>query len=188
MTSNDEERFVRIEKGETRWFVLKVKPFTKENPNLLEELTNEIPAFLYLLKSRSITHPKTTRTWFEYNLIATDQMNKVVSQSKPKFMRVIDEFLIECFDTFELDTLYFVVADLLEEIKYLDKYVDGQQIKDYLKKLGLSNRKGWNTYHSLKVYNNLNGVENHLQCDWKIYKNGHFYKIDRKEVGYPLII
>lgn len=185
MTSNDEERFVRIEIQETRWFVLKVHPFTKENPNLLDALGKELPAFLHLLKTRITTHPKTTRTWFDYNLIATDQMNKVVAQSKLKFMRVIDEFLFECFDTFEVNTLYFVVSDLLEEIKHLDKHMEGIQIKDYFRKLGLKNSKGRSIYRSLKLYNSAHGETTPLQCPWEINKTGHFYKIDKSDIGVP---
>jgi len=47
MCSNNENNFIQLEKSDIRFFVVKVKPFEKEDPDFFEKLVKEIPFFLH---------------------------------------------------------------------------------------------------------------------------------------------
>lgn len=54
LCSNNEENFIKIDDLEIRYWVIKVNPFAKENPDLLEQMRKEIVSFAYHLSHREI--------------------------------------------------------------------------------------------------------------------------------------
>lgn len=142
MNSNNETDFVPIEAEETRYFVIKVPTITKEIPDIRETLREEIPAFLHLLNTRQITHPKETRSWFSDTVIETDALKAVIKDTKPTYQKVIDDFIEECFLTFNKDILEFSPKDIYDQVKDDYKYLSKLKIQQYLKKTrGMENER-----------------------------------------------
>ena len=58
MCSNDETNFMQIDEGENRFCVLKVPTLSFDDPNILQKMEAEIPAFLYFLSKRKLHYPQ----------------------------------------------------------------------------------------------------------------------------------
>ncbi len=134
MCSNNENNFIPLEESDIRFFIIKVKKFEQEDPDFLDKLISEIPAFLYFLKDRKIFHPKESRAWFHKKYLVTDQMHKVVKYTRPRLEQDIYDYLEDMFLTFELDTLKIDATKLTEEVNKQAKYKHNKSdIVRYLK-------------------------------------------------------
>ncbi len=114
ITSNYEESFIHVDEEEIRFFVNKVPKFTTENPDILEELKNEIPAFFNELKTRKITSPRKTRHWFHPDVIKTEALEKVKASSKSWLQKDLKEVLIEKFIYYKYPKLAYSVSEIKE--------------------------------------------------------------------------
>ncbi len=101
ITSNDANDFIKIDSDETRFFVNYVKKPEKSDPDLLDKLVSEIPAFLYTLTTRTLTHPKVTRHWFETSLLKTEALTNVIDNTRNYAYKVIKRFISEKLLEFE---------------------------------------------------------------------------------------
>lgn len=140
--SNDEERIMKIDSEETRWFVVKVPPLTDKDPDMELKLYEEIPAWLHYLKERPIFHPRKTRLWFTPENIITEQFKIVVEATKNRVDRVFEDWIREQFLTFQLPVLRYPIKYLTEVFNdpRNSKYrIDAIELGEYLKKrLGLT--------------------------------------------------
>lgn len=135
MCSNNEDNFIPLEKEDIRFFILKLPSVGKEDPDFLEKLTLEIPAFIYSLSNRNIFHPKETRAWFNYKHIITEQFEKIHEMTKPLLVQDIEEFVKDKFEEFpDINEFYINGKRLLREINEISKYrYSKRQITRYLK-------------------------------------------------------
>ncbi len=134
MCLNDPEN-LWIPEEETRYFVLKVKPFAKKVPGAWDRMLEELPAFLHLLQTRELKHKEAeSRAWFPDQVLKTDALKEIQANSKPVWQKVIDEYLSDAFEAFEVDELYYTAQDLAHEIKRRNSYgIQALKIKKYLK-------------------------------------------------------
>ena len=114
LTSNFETNFIYTQEDEIRFWVRKVPHIDKVNPNLLQDLYDEIPAFLYYLSSRKISVPKTTRMWFDPADLETDALRKLKERQKPLKEREIRAWARELFYNFPDEDSIFVSIDVLK--------------------------------------------------------------------------
>jgi hypothetical protein len=139
MCSNNETDFIQIEEQEIRYFVNKVKPFSKESQkyDLLERyLIPEIPHFLHTLKTREITHPQKSRAWFDDAIIRTEALEKVMKDTRPAYQIAIDDFLEDCFLTFDVKKLEFQILDIFSQLKDKVRLLDMNKLKKYFYEKG----------------------------------------------------
>ncbi len=113
LCSNDETGFIKIDNDEIRFWVRKIEPFESENFNLLNELTNEIPAFLHFLSSRNFSTKQSSRMWFSREQIWTQALEKAISQSRTSLEHELREIIREQILDFELDEIKLTNKDLL---------------------------------------------------------------------------
>lgn len=135
--SNDEDRIMKIETEETRWFVVKVPVLTEKDPDIEKKLYEEIPAWLHFLKTREIFHPRKTRLWFTPENIITDQFRVVVENTKNRVDRVFEDWIREQFLTFRLPVLRYPLKYLTEVFNdpRNSKYrIDAIELREYLRK------------------------------------------------------
>ena len=99
LISNNEENFIYATDEDIRYWVRKVPsiPFNKVNPNLMNDLVDEIPFFLHFLYNRQLTTQKSSRMWFSSNELETDALRKVREFSKPKAEKTIASKIREMF-------------------------------------------------------------------------------------------
>lgn len=114
MCSNNEDSFIKMDSLEIRYWVRKVKPLEKANPNLLEKLKEEIPAFASHLQNRTIVTKKLTRMWFTPQQIETEALQRLVKGNKTTIEKELVEFVSEQLELFELDEICFPATHLVK--------------------------------------------------------------------------
>jgi hypothetical protein len=81
MFTNNEENFIYATEEDLRYWVIKVPKIREKNPDFLQNMIDEIPAFLSFLNSRKILAPRVTRMWFDPELLKTEALKKVMAHS-----------------------------------------------------------------------------------------------------------
>ena len=126
LLSNNEDNFASIDKEEIRFWVIKVPVINSRNVGLLDDLLEEIPAFLHFLSQRKIITQNKERHWFETRLLRTEALDRIVDNSKPTVQKLLRISLTDLFNatvhrkiTIPLDA---IVKELLKN-KYDKTYV-----------------------------------------------------------------
>ena len=135
--SNDEERIMKIDSEETRWFVNKVPVIKEKDPDLEAKMYTEIPAWLYYLKTREVFHPRKTRLWFTPENIITQQFKIVVENTKNRVDRVFEDWIREQFLTYHIPVLRFTkkyLTEVFNDPKNSKYRIDAIELGEYLKK------------------------------------------------------
>lgn len=124
--SNNEDNFANVDEAEIRFWVRKVLPFgdKERNVDLLADLQNEIPAFLNYINTRPLATEYSERHHFDTNLIKTDALTKVVSQSKPTIEKELKAKLKAMFLDFNQTDIYLTLATIKQEFFKKDRYED----------------------------------------------------------------
>jgi hypothetical protein len=176
LCSNNEDNFVLVDPGETRYWIRKVPVLTKDNQNLLSELKKEIPFLIYQLQNRKLSTHKQSRMWFTTQQIATPALKKVIRQNRNKLEAEIAGVLLTIIDEKELPEIKFCVGD----------------VQDWLNWKGLRNhdtvaiRRALQSSWNLKPADNSNAYTQYkIAGDGSIYEaiqKGRFYVLDAKTV------
>lgn len=135
--SNDADRLMKIEDGESRWFVVRVPviPKEKKDPDLEVKMKAEAMAWLHYLHNRKIFHPREDRLWFNPDRFITDQMRIIVETTKNRVDRVFEDWIQEQFMLFRLPVLRFSSKNLTEvfnDPKNSKYKIDAIELKAYL--------------------------------------------------------
>ena len=134
MTSNDDDRIMKLEDGENRWFVIKVPPLPGEDVDMGEKLRLEIPAWLHFLHHRQPHHPRKSRLWFEPEHFITEQFRIIVAATKNRLDYNIEEFIKDMFLMYRVGKIRMSVKWLTKSVNESSKYrVDEKDVKDYFK-------------------------------------------------------
>jgi len=177
LCSNNEENFIKIDDLEIRYWVIRVNPFAKENPDLLEQMRKEIVSFAYHLTHREIETQRTTRMWFTKEQIYTKALDVLVRGNRTSIEKEIEEFLIDQFCTLELDELYYTTKDLHEQLNLANIRVG----KNYVSKIITDSFKLEPKNSSYNLYRlDLSNVGK----KWSVYtenRKGRFYTFKREE-------
>lgn len=112
--SNDADNVMKIEEGENRWFIVKVPVLKKKDPDMMDKIKAEIPAWLDYISKRKVFHPKKTRIWFDDKLIMTEQYHKIIQMTRDYFDQVFEEWIKEQFLTYGDPVLRYAMKDILE--------------------------------------------------------------------------
>lgn len=170
MCSNDEKCPIAIEKGENRFWVRKVPVIDKEVPDFIEQLQKEIPAFLYFLLNRTLSKPKCSRMWFNYEDIKTEALKKIISYNVCHSERDLFEFLYETMDDYNIDNLCFSISDIMPLLKRENISIESSEIKRILRMYDIQTTNS--TYQTLRI--NKNGS---ISLTPKL--KGRFYKVSK---------
>ena len=112
LCSNNELNPIHVEQGETRHWVRRVPPTPTDNPNLLGEIKKELPAFLWMLKSRTLSTTKESRMWFRSGLLTTDALRKIINHNRNKTESEMLQIVAEIIDSKQLTEMMFCVVDM----------------------------------------------------------------------------
>jgi hypothetical protein len=172
LCSNNEDSFIQIEPGETRYWVRKVARIPSIKVNLLEELKAEIPAFLHFLSIRELTTKSQTRMWFTSSQIRTEALQKVIRRSRSWLEVEMSEIMLGIMDDFGWDEVDMCINDIIPFLTKAGYRVNRASIKKVLKEI-------WNItpIHQPIRYKRLAYLQ-----DGSIHQvtaQGRFYKITR---------
>lgn len=144
LCSNNEESFVQIDAGETRYWIRKIPVLVNEDPSLLKALKAEIPFLIWYLRDRKLSTHKQTRMWFTARQIATGALNRVIQQNRNKLEVEMSGALLTIADEKEITEIKFCISDM----------------QNWL------NRKGFR-------YHNIGSIKRILQQSWKLRPAGN---------------
>ncbi|MFI3293054.1 MAG: primase-helicase family protein [Rikenellaceae bacterium] len=112
LTSNNELAPIYIEKGETRYWVRKIKVLEDDNTELLGEMKMELPAFMWFLLHRELSTKKESRMWFDHKLLFTDALRKMINHSRNKIETEMLQIITDILEIKKVDEYKFRVADM----------------------------------------------------------------------------
>ncbi len=139
LISNDEEDFIRIDKNEIRFWVIRVSALEKVDTELLPRMIEEIPAFLHYISNRKMVTQKKERHWFDTQLLKTPALEAVIANSMPTSEKRIRLELKEWFEFTNLEVLTFPLNYFSKEvIKGLEK----TYLVKTLHKMGYKSKSG----------------------------------------------
>lgn len=114
LISNHEDNFIYASEEDVRYWVKKVPVAPKLNMNLLQDLKDEIPAFLHFMDKRKMVTECHSRAWFHHDLIKTEALMKVIAYSQPTIEKEIRQNIRDMFFNFpDIDEI-LMTADQLK--------------------------------------------------------------------------
>lgn len=131
LLSNNETNFIYASDDDIRYWVRKVPKPTTDKVNLLQELIDEIPAFLDFLNRRTLSTANESRMHFHPNLLKTDALTRLRETSKPKIQKELEGKLKEMFITYGLKELELPIGYIKETL--LNNRFEESYIKEILK-------------------------------------------------------
>lgn len=180
--SNDADNVMKIEEGENRWFIVKVPQLKKKDPDMMEKVRAEIPAWLQYLSHRKVFHPKKTRIWFDDKLIMTEQYHKIIQMTKDHFEQIFEEWIKDQFLTYGDGVIRYSMKDILFAMNdpTVCKYkVDEKKVRYYLEE----KRKMHKIKGRYKFPKGFDKDMNNDYTDRVLYShdNGRYYEFEYKE-------
>ena len=126
LASNNVNDPVYIDAAEVRYWVIDVPRLAIHDPNFLEAMKEEIPAFLYFLQHRQLSVPTAkSRMWFDMTELRTPALERIIRTCRPTCEIELAEMLLDLMDQFGVDKLEYTASDLSRVIK-----ASGKEIKD----------------------------------------------------------
>jgi len=112
MASNNEDKFMRIDSEEIRFWVRKIESPKTENHNILNDMIAEIPAFLYYLKSMADIDFSKSRMVLTTDQIKNEFLEAVVKESKSQLYKELIELFTDYFDNNDSEKVEFTPNDI----------------------------------------------------------------------------
>lgn len=142
ISSNDADRVMKIEEGESRWFVVRVPVIAKDkmDPDLENKMRVEAEAFVHFIHSRNIFHPRTDRLWFKPEHFITEQFKIIVETTKSRVDRVFEDWIQEQFLLFRWPVIRYTqkhLTEIFNDSKNSKYKIDAIEMKAYLERKGL---------------------------------------------------
>lgn len=136
LCSNNEENFVYIDNSEIRYWVRKIIPFemSKDNPNLLDSLKDELPCFMSFLNERRVVSQRKTRMWFTKEQIHTHALEVLMNGNKTFLDKELKQILLDEFAQYDTDELKYSVGDLVEKLSKNNIKTSSFKVSELLKK------------------------------------------------------
>ncbi len=186
LLTNNEENFIYVDQEETRYWIRSIPAISEEdkNVNLLEEMIQEIPAFLDYLQHRKMATERLDRMWFDPALIKTEALAKVVRFSQPVVEKEMRTFICDMFKDFGCDEILMSSNDIRRELfgnKYENTYVQ-KILRD---RLGVDNFANEEGNHVTKRYDyprfeteKTNGIQETNRVDVKCTGRPFVFKVE----------
>jgi phage/plasmid-associated DNA primase len=114
--TNNETNFIYVTDEDIRYWIVKVPVLKEENPNMLDLMIEEIPAFLSFLNRRKLQTEKLNRMWFHPSLIKTEALKKVVAFSKSTIEKELRQYFKDAFLDFGVDEILMTRKDIHKEV------------------------------------------------------------------------
>lgn len=134
ITSNDENKFMIVDDPEIRYWVRKIGAIKFENHNVLNDLINEIPYFLFYLDSLDDVDLSRSRMVFTPEELVTDALSKVKSSSLPQLHKDLKILLDSFCEENDVKELYFSPIDIKDKFYKHNTRIDVSYIDDILKR------------------------------------------------------
>ena len=125
--TNNEENFIYMSDEDIRYWIIKVPVLKEENPNIVQNFIEEIPAFLSYLNQRQLKTERLNRMWFYPTLLKTEAMKKVVDFSRSTAQKEIRQKIKDMFIDFGLNEIMMTRMAIHKEFfnnRYEANYIE----------------------------------------------------------------
>lgn len=175
ITSNDENRFSRIDNSEIRYWVRKIPSLrNKSNHNILNDMKKEIPYFLRFLEEQPSIDNSKSRMVFTTNELNTAALKRVKKESLPALHKDI-KFLLDdhCANNTGIIEFEFIAKDVKNKFFKNDSKVNIDYINKILRDSMKLERENMKRYIPLE-----DGAFNQPKRSGRpyIYKNKYYGK------------
>lgn len=154
--SNREENFIRVEKEDTRYWIVKVPLIKgKRDPEFFTKMKDECKHFVHFLSQRTLATPtKQGRLWFSTEQIRTEAFESAAEYGKSSLYHDLRELILEDLQNLNLDTYFYSSTELGRLLtptkhRYDKKFMYYVMTKEFnkpqeTKKIGKQTKRGWN--------------------------------------------
>lgn len=134
MASNNERKFMKIEKEEIRFLVRKINTPTIENHNILNDIIKEIPAFLHYLTTLPAPDLTKSRMVFTAKELRNSSLEQVMDESREGLHKELDELFTDFFYNNKLDEDHFYASpiDIKDKFFHHNNHYQSPYIKKIL--------------------------------------------------------
>lgn len=134
--SNNVDKPLIIDPGETRYWVREVPRLESDDINLLPKLEKEIPHLMYHLENeRSLSVPKSSRMYFNPHDLMTPALQRIMMNSRSQMEAALYELCLDLMDSVGIDSFSFVCGDLKLMLNDKGIKADAPSIRRVLKEL-----------------------------------------------------
>lgn len=208
--TNNEENFIYASEEDLRYWVIKVPKIREKNPDFLQNMIDEIPAFLSMLNHRKLLAPRMTRMWFDPELLKTEALKKVIAHSQSNVKKELTYYLRKMFLDFGVDEIQMTCLAIKEnffrnkEENYIERVLKEEMkmntIQAYIYKtanydsegeaLAAAMRDGLNEMEALNAVKRKGRVVRHSYPRWELKTDMQTRQSERiavwvKETGRP---
>jgi hypothetical protein len=132
---SNNKRMIYVTKHDERFWIIQVPKAKGDNPKLLDEMRQEIPAFIKHLRERKMATENESRMHFHPSLVRTKAFEETVKVNEPQEATNIREEIKDMFllDS-EIETIEMTMKDIQKEFftaKANQKWIT-EILKDYL--------------------------------------------------------
>ncbi|MGL5275236.1 primase-helicase family protein [Myroides sp.] len=156
MTSNHEHNFLKIDKEETRFWVIKVPLIRKRSTEFFTKLIQEIPIFLNYLYRVPFTTEKKTRMWFTPETLHTEALHKLKHDVDLQNKNLVLDILDVIFNEFDMDQIDTTPSDINALLNYYNRghNITMREIQTILENIALVRSTNSNNYERVKIEDN----------------------------------
>lgn len=183
-------KMIYLTKHETRFWILEVPLPTKDNPNILDDLCSQTPAFLQFILKREMVTERESRMWFNPDLLKNEMFFRTVDVNQPGYIRDLKRKLKNDFLDFGQKEIWMPLNHINKhffrdrlEMSYLR-----QLLKDYLNVENLKNEDGKSKQvksHYHKWYYGVDADGNEVSRQIQVKYNGRPYVFKREDFVAP---
>lgn len=152
ITSNDENKFSKVDNPEIRYWVRKIPSLKgKANHNILEDMVKEIPHFLRFLDEQPKIDVSKSRMVFTADELKTEALAVVKKESLPALHKEIDMYLDDyASNNRTIEKFYFLPKNIKESFFNNNSKVDLPYINRILKDSMKLKREKMQRFHALQ--------------------------------------
>ncbi len=172
LCSNNEETFIKIDADETRYWIRRVPTLKTDNIHLLNEMMQEIPAFLNFLINRKYSTTHQTRMWFTPEQIRTEALMKVIRGNQTSLEKELREIIKDAMLNYELNEIHFTATDLFELVKNSVRTSRNHVTETIRKRFNVKNISKPSTYKSYHM--TMNPMDDSEMASYTT-KKGRYY-------------
>jgi hypothetical protein len=176
LCSNNTDNFIKIDSGETRYWIRDVPPLQNDNINLLKEMIQEIPAFLNYLINRKYSTSNRSRMWFTPDQIRTEALVKVIRGNQTSLEKELREIIKETMLNYDLEEIHFTATDLFDLVKNSIRTSRNHVTETIRNRFNLKNIPKPSTY---KSYHMTMNPQDDSEMVSYITKKGRYYTFSR---------
>jgi len=179
LCSNNERNPIIIPKEEVRFWVRKINTVEKDNIHLRNQMSTEIPRFLYFLLNRELSTRNESRMWFNPSILETPALQKIKKYNSNKVEMEIAVYCLEVMEQLERDRILCCPSDFLDIVRNAGLKTDITQVRSILKdSWGLRTEKNsdYTFYHI--------GTEGEL---FPMKRKGRYFEISRGDINEILL-